>query len=229
MEDYTTDQEQQVEVTQEAPEQVEQPQQASTPSPQESFRQLREKAERAERERDEMRRILEQTYAQNQKAASEESEEDQNELIERRHLKKYDSELQKMRREVESTRQSLAEQRLKQLYPDFDKVVTESTIAEFKSQNPEIATSLSQTGDLYATGKAVYSLIKSTGIYKDESYAADKQRAEYNTAKPRPSNSISPQRGETPLSHANAFANGLTDDLKKQLWKEMEQARKGSI
>lgn len=36
---------------------------------------------------------------------------------------------------------------------------------------------------------------------------------------------LSPQQGDSPLSKANAFANGLTEDLKKQLQKEMFEAR----
>ena len=56
---------------------------------------------------------------------------------------------------------------------------------------------------------------------------ADKRKAQENSAKPRPMASVSPQQGESPLSHANAFANGLTPELQKQLWKEMQDAKKG--
>ena len=39
--------------------------------------------------------------------------------------------------------------------------------------------------------------------------------------------SVSPQEGAAgPLSKANAFADGLTPDLKKQLYQEMIDARK---
>jgi hypothetical protein len=55
---------------------------------------------------------------------------------------------------------------------------------------------------------------------------ADKLRAQKNAAKPKPLASVNPQQGDSPLSKANAFANGLTDDLKKQLRKEMEDARR---
>ena len=37
---------------------------------------------------------------------------------------------------------------------------------------------------------------------------------------------MSPQQGDSPLSRANAFANGLTPELRVQLIKEMEEARK---
>jgi hypothetical protein len=39
--------------------------------------------------------------------------------------------------------------------------------------------------------------------------------------------SISPQQGDSPLTKANAFANGeLTPELKAQLWKETNQYRR---
>lgn len=221
------------ETTQEQPveqlEQVEQstPHIAQAPTPQESFRQLREKAERAERERDEMRQALQAMYTQTQ--PKQEPDEDPTEIIERRHLKKYESELTKVRNELQQTRSTFAEQQLKAQYPDFDKVVNEQTIAEFRSRNPKLAQSLANTEDLLEKGQAVYTLIRNMGIYKEDNYGNDRQRAETNSSKPRPTNTISPQRGESPLSHANAFANGLTDDLRKQLWKEMDQARKGNV
>lgn len=202
-------------------------QERNSVTPQESFRQLREKAERAERERDELRQMMHKMYEQNTKPKQEEPDEDPSELIERRHLKQYDSEMKRMRQELQQTRQSMAEERLKTQYPDFDRVVNEQTIGEFRKRNPGLAASIAQTEDLYEKAQAAYTLIKNMGIYQEDNYGPDRHKAETNSAKPRPSNTISPQRGESPLSHANAFANGLTEDLRKQLWREMEQARKG--
>jgi hypothetical protein len=200
----------------------------TTPTPQESFRQLREKAERAERERDEMRVALQKIYAQGPQTKQPEDDEDPSELIERRHLKRYESELTRVKEELSHTRQSIAEQHLKAQYPDFEKVVNRDTIEEFRSRNPKLAASLAATDDLFEKGAAVYTLIKNMGIYREDNYAPDRIKAENNAVKPKPTNSISPQRGESPLSHANAFANGLTDDLRKQLWREMDQARKAT-
>ena len=42
-----------------------------------------------------------------------------------------------------------------------------------------------------------------------------------NINKPRPASSIGAQTGTQPLQRANAFANGLTDELKEQLLREM--------
>lgn len=71
-------------------------------------------------------------------------------------------------------------------------------------------------------------MIKNLGIVPQEVPNTEQERVNKNMAKPRPLISASPQQGDSPLSHANAFANGLTDDLKKQLWKEMDQIRRNS-
>jgi hypothetical protein len=55
---------------------------------------------------------------------------------------------------------------------------------------------------------------------------ADRAAAQKNASKPKPLASVSPQQGDSPLSRANAFANGLTPELQKQLRQEMEEARK---
>ena len=49
----------------------------------------------------------------------------------------------------------------------------------------------------------------------------DKEKVKTNIYKPHPAASLSPQPGDNPLTRANAFADGLTDQLKEQLRKEM--------
>jgi hypothetical protein len=67
--------------------------------------------------------------------------------------------------------------------------------------------------------------MKTFGIHKDI-YESDRLKALKNSQKPRPLASVSPQQGDGPLSKANAFANGMTAELKEQLRKEMYAARK---
>ncbi len=52
-------------------------------------------------------------------------------------------------------------------------------------------------------------------------------RIQKNASKPKPLASVNPQQGDSPLSRANAFANGLTEELKDQLRKEMSESRRG--
>ena len=83
------------------------------------------------------------------------------------------------------------------------------------------------SNDLYSTAVSAYTMIKNLGIApKGDDFMVQKAQAQKNAAKPKPLASVNPQQGESPLSKANAFANGLTDDLKAQLLKEMYAARR---
>ena len=77
-----------------------------------------------------------------------------------------------------------------------------------------------------AKAVSAYKHIKKLGLYTEDTYQADRDLAQRNAAKPKPLVSVSPQQGDSPLSRANAFANGLTPELQKQLRQEMEDARK---
>jgi len=68
-------------------------------------------------------------------------------------------------------------------------------------------------------------MVKKLGIYKPDNYEKDRAHVATNANKPRSSASISPQQGDSPLSNANAFADGLTPELKKKLYAEMLEAK----
>ena len=59
---------------------------------------------------------------------------------------------------------------------------------------------------------------------KEDPYAKERAKAESNMKKPVPSQSV--KGGGN--SQESIFLNGLTPELQKQLWKEMEEARKRS-
>jgi hypothetical protein len=126
---------------------------------------------------------------------------------------------------------SSTESRIKSQYPDFDSVVSQENISQLSAQYPEIANAIGSSSDLYSQAVSAYTIIKKLGISPESNtdmYAKDRERAKVNAAKPRPLASVSPQQGDSPLSKANAFANGLTEDLKKQLFKEMVEASKNT-
>lgn len=165
---------------------------------------------------------------------------DEDALAEGKHLRKVDKRFQKMQRELDQYKQQAqqaqqqsAQQalqaKLKQQYPDWDQVYSEENIARLQVQEPEIYQALNASTDVYKAGISAYKMIKQMGISAPvDVYAQDKARAQANASKPKSLASISPQQGDSPLSKANAFANGnLTDDLAKSLWKEMNDARKG--
>lgn len=218
--------------------------------PKQSWKELREKAERADKlqkERDEYLKLLQQIeeearhYAENQKKAPVKEEEefdyssiDDDEILTGKELKRAWSREQKRLQHLEETiknqqkQQSEAaiENELKTKYNDFYDVLNPSNIEKLREMRPGLARSLSLNPDLKEKAVETYQAIKDLGIYRVDEYAPDKERAYRNSTKPRSLNSVSPQMGNSPLSQANAFANGLTDELKKQLYKEMVEKAK---
>lgn len=210
------------------------PEQSLEPAPNQSpsnqhFKAVKQLKERAERERDD---ALARLREMETKAAPQDPDFTlgNDELAEGKHLKAVVNEVKKLREEIKQHRaqsaSSLVSTRLKMDYPDIEKVVTKENIEILAAQYPELASTLGSERDLYNQGVSAYTLIKKLGIVQEDTYVNDRLRTQLNASKPRPLTSISPQQGDSPLSHANAFANGLTDELKSQLYKEMIEARR---
>lgn len=215
----------------------EQPQVAEEPKPQapaeesreeRNFRILRAAREKAERERDELAQQLARMYQQPQTQQQQESNPNPDDLVEWKHVDKRIRDLEgQIKGYQQQSQEALIEQRLKAQYPDFDKVVSKDNIEILKLEYPELAETLNSSSNLYSKAVSAYTLIKKLGIQpEDENALADRLRMQKNSAKPKPLASISPQKGDSPLSRANAFAEGLTDELKKQLYKETLAAMK---
>jgi hypothetical protein len=186
-----------------------------------NFASLRNAKELAEKERDAYYKKL-QEIEQSQKAARIELGDD--DLAEGRHVKELKKELESYKLEMQ---QVAIETRLKNNFPDFDSVVNKDTIAQLRTAYPEIAATLSASNDLYNTAASAYTMIKKLGIYDNAAdYNSNRSSLLKNSLKPRPLTSVSPQQADSPLSQANAFANGLTKELKQKLYQEMIEARK---
>jgi len=192
---------------------------------------LREAKEKAERERAELAARVEELQKQNvtpgpdQEEIQDYGDED---FVEGKHLK---SEIDRVKKQLEAYKAQQAtisdEARLKQAYSDFDSVVNKDNLAKLKEMDPETAETIALSqASLYTRGAAAYKRIKELNLIVQDNHQQDRARAEGNVAKPRPMNSVSPQQGDSPLSMANAFANGLTPELKRQLLKEMQEASK---
>lgn len=211
--------------TQEAtPQQEEKPQEKN-------FKQLKHKYARIEKERDEYARRLAELEA---KPAPLEEDDTitlaPDDLAEGKHLTKMGRKVKKLEEELNRYKNqsaaSIAEAKLRTQYPDIDSVVTLDNIEALKDSYPELAATLNSSPDLYTKAVSAYTLIKKLGINGQDAFQEEKALAQKNAAKPRPLTSVSPQQGDSPLSRANAFANGLTDDLKAQLRKEMVESMK---
>lgn len=199
----------------------------------ENIRQLRKAKEAAEREREEMRQYIEEMRAersQKQQANTPQEEDDNlqpDDIPEWRHVDKHIKKLEsKLAKYEQQSTLTATESRLKNQYPDFDKIVSEENIAVLRAQYPEIANTINSSQDLYSKAVSAYTMIKRLGIIPDEKVIKDKSRAAENSNKPRPLASMSAQQGDSPISRANAFAEGLTDELKEKLHKEMQEAMK---
>jgi hypothetical protein len=205
-----------------------------------NYRMMREAKERAERERDEAMKYAMSFQQQKQKQVEPEVEEDylsglgidNDGLAEGKHLRQVLKEVRELKKELNSYKSKSTldhvEVRLKTQYPDFDNVVTKDNIDTLASINPDLAEMIHNTPDMYKKAKIAYDMVKQLGIYKDRSFDNEKVVAHKNAAKPRPLASVSPQQGDTPLSKANAFANGpLSKEIKNQHYKEMLEAMKG--
>lgn len=205
----------------------------------ENLRILRERALKFERERDEALKIAQEMQAKiaaqqgtvNKQLPDEDIIIKEDELVEGKHLNKFERKIKNLEEQVKSYQQRTAEiaveAQIKAQYPDFDKVVSQENVEALRLTYPELAQTITNSSsDLYSKATSAYTLIKRLGIYTQDNYEQDRAIAQKNAAKPKPLASVNPQQGDTPLSHANAFANGLTDELKEQLRKEMMTARK---
>lgn len=128
-------------------------------------------------------------------------------------------------KKIEKLERENIEAQLKLKHPDIDDVVSEENIQILIDEHPEVANVLRNTVDLKDKSLAAYKFIKQLGIAKAP-VSPDVERAQKNSLKPKPLASIA--HGNSPLSHANMFANGLTPELKESLLREMVESAKGA-
>ena len=187
-----------------------------------NLQRMREAKEKAENDLAMLQQELQKQQATDELAYGDDD------LVEGKTLKKEMAAVKAQLKEYKDQSKSQADEaKLKATYNDFDSVVNTDTIQRLKQEDPDFAETIAlSTGSLYSRGASTYRRIKDLGIYIEDKHEKDRERAKKNAAKPRPLTSVSPQQGDSPLSMANAFADGLTPDLKKQLWKEMQQIAK---
>jgi len=204
-------------------------------APQESWKKLRDKALAAEKRAAELEQALAQAAKQQPQPAQEEEEAeisvDADALVEGKHLSQVNKHIKKLEAQLNQYQQQTAlsatEMRLKTQYPDFDTIVSRDNLESLRLAYPEIAQTINSSSDLYSKAVSAYTMIKKLGINEDnETFDAEKEVIHKNANKPKPSALLKPQQGDSPLTKANAFAQGpLTDDLKAAMLKEMNMYR----
>ena len=202
------------------------------------IRELKEAQKKAERERDELLRMMQMQQMQQQSPKQQQPEPEEEEfhieddaLVEGKTIRQMNAKMKAMQDQLRNyqaqSAESITEAKIKAAYPDFDRVVSQENIAQLREDYPELANTLHSTTDLYSKAVSAYTLIKQFGIAKDPRIENDRARVIKNVAKPRPLASVSPQQGDSPLSKANAFANGdFTKEMQEAARKEMFAAMK---
>lgn len=124
---------------------------------------------------------------------------------------------------IKQRENATVDERLQNKYADFADVVTRDNIELLKQTEPELAMSLAHISDPFTQGVAAYKLLKKSGIGEEVKQPKEKQKAVTNSQKPVSVNTVTKQSA---IGNAHMFENGLTPELKKQLWSEMQQAKK---
>lgn len=116
------------------------------------------------------------------------------------------------------------EERMQLKYPDYSQIVSRENIELLKQTEPELAQSLYHMPDPYSQAVAAYKLIKRVTGKGEEGPSLEKRKAMENSQKPLSVNAVTKNSA---IGNAHLFENGLTKELKGQLWKEMQEAMKG--
>lgn len=193
-----------------------------------------ERATKAEYERDQLVKYIDNI--QQQLNGGQPPQQQQNELgikaddyVQGEHLGKVTNEMKQMRDELHQWKQyseeTTAELKLNNEFSDFNDVVNTDSVKSFLKKYPEMRGSVTNNNPLYDRGKATYRLIKKFmgDTAKSPVNKSNQARVQNNTGKPLPTASVNEQQN-SPLSKANIFANGYTEDVGDALEKEMYEA-----
>jgi len=190
-----------------------------------------ERAAQAEYERDQLAKYVENI--QHQLKSPQQPQNDigikDDEYVEGKHLGKVTSKMKQMEQQLQQwkaySEEMTAELKLNNEFSDFSEVVTADNVKSFLKEHPEMRSSVQNNDPLYNRGKATYKLIKK--FMKDDKKSSvnkNNQKKVYdNTGKPRPTSSIK-EKENSPLSHANLFANGYSEEVGAKLEEEMYDA-----
>jgi len=203
------------------------------------IREAREKAERdrdaAARERDELKAqlkyIREAQGAPQQKTEVQDYSVAPDDIVEGRHLSKYDKEIQALKQELQKTRQEAVavsvEGRLKAQYVDFDSVVNKENLEVLRHTHPEIAATIDHSPDLYSKAVAAYTLLKKFGIAQSSQQQERAAQIAHNAAKPQSSSAAASQGSDSPIARASAMGSALSEARKREIHAETMRLIRG--
>jgi len=195
-----------------------------------NFKALREERERDRQAREEAERRAMQIEAEN-KAIKEMLAAQQQPQQTQQQASDYDpddwatyGEVDKVKAELAALKQENFRNRIYRDMPDFDKVVNQENLKKFEAAEPEIAGALNEVQDPYKAGVAAYKYLKQFLPQETPQQKQAKQRVADNAKRP---GSLASVGGGTPLAESARFEQGLTKELKDQLWREVVEFSKG--
>jgi len=192
-----------------------------------NFQQLRKKTESLEKMNEELARKIapyEEKVSQSSQPSIPPEDSwglDDDELVEGRHIKTYIQELKGLKQAYAMQAEEAKVNKLKSQFPDIEKVITPDNIQKFQTAEPELYESLMSGKDTYKKGVSMYKTLKALGYANPETDAVA-ERIAHNKSKPGTSNAI---KSPSALSYAPEYM-GLTEERKKQLYKEMIESAK---
>lgn len=215
---------------------------AETKKADESFREMREKLEYERRLRqayEERLRQQEQLLAQQQHP-----EEDydisigDDDIAEGKVIKKLSQKQQKEREadrkkyeeQISNMKTMITEQRLLMEYPDFRQVMTTDNLQKLGQLKPHLAKSILANPDTYEAHKTAFEAIKDYVLKQEDKEAelkAQQEKIAANKTRAVPTTSGVSNPSASPLSKAHAYATGLTDQRKRELYEEWAKENGG--
>lgn len=144
-------------------------------------------------------------------------------LIEGKHLKNLQNEIKQLKSKLNQTESNSIEDRILYKYNDYYDVVNKENIEILEKNEPELAESLVHYPDDYKKRVAAYKLLKKIAVEKTSGDSLERRKAEENSKKPVSTNAVTKNSA---IGNAHLFENGLTKELKAQLWKEMQDSKK---
>ncbi len=118
---------------------------------------------------------------------------------------------------------STVDERLQFKFPDYADVVTRENIELAEQLEPELAEAIGKMDDPYKQRVSAYKLLKRVTANRETGASMEKKKALINSQKPLSVNAVTKQSA---IGNAHLFENGLTKELKSQLWKEMQDSMK---
>jgi len=165
--------------------------------------------------------LREQALSPKKETAPVEDEDDDEPYVTPKRLNKK---LQELERQLKQKDAEGVEDRLRAKFPDYDEVLTVENVEYMQQHDPELVLSIQRmSDDPYKQALAAYKLLKKTDYHMNKGTMQEKQKAEDNSKRPV---SVQAVRKQGALAEANRFSNGLTSELKKALYREMQDCRK---